>query len=136
MYSSVKFFQLLSDSTRIRILLLLLNNDELCVCQLMGALGMSQPRVSRQLRTLKLAELVTSHKTGKWSFYKINPELNDNDPVIALLASIPKWLKDDKSVELDEIALRACIKQQETTGNCDFKSFTGIRGQIGAKRPQ
>jgi len=88
------------------------------------------------LRVLKLAELVTRHKTGNWSYYKINPELNANDPLVALLALIPKWLKDDKSVKLDKIALCACIKQQETTGNCDFKSFTGIRKKIGAKRQQ
>jgi DNA-binding transcriptional ArsR family regulator len=130
MYSLAKFSYLLSDSTRIRILLLLLNNNELCVCQLMGALGMSQARISRQLKILKLSDLVTSYRIGKWAYYKINPELKDDDPVTALLASIPKWLNGDRLGDSDRIALRTCLKQQEKTGRCDLKSFQGIREKV------
>ena len=70
-------FKILSDSMRIRILLSI-STRALCVCQLMGALGMSQPRIPRQLDVLKRAELIINSKKGKWVYYKINPEVFDS----------------------------------------------------------
>jgi DNA-binding transcriptional ArsR family regulator len=96
----------------------------------MGALGMSQPRVSLQLAVLKRAELVTSHRTGNWFYYKINTKLTNNDLVTTMLTLIPKWLSGDKLVESDRLALRACLKQQEKTGMCDLESFQGIREKV------
>ncbi len=127
MDNPAKFFQLLSDTTRVRILLLL-NGRELCVCQLIGALGMSQPRISRQLAVLKHSDIVICSRNGKWNNYKINPDLNDN--IKRALDSLPRWVGDDKLVESDSAALRACLKQQEITGKCDFNSFQGIREGI------
>ena len=46
-----KIMKLLSDNTRLRILMLL-TRRELCVCQIMGVLGVSQPLVSRNLKLL------------------------------------------------------------------------------------
>lgn len=96
----------------------------------MGALGMSQPRISRQLAVLKQGELVINSRKGNWIYYKINPNLTDKGIEKDILSQLPKWLDDDEIAKSDGVVLRACLKQQETTGNCDFKSFAGIREKV------
>lgn len=64
-----------ADETRRRILLLLLAQGELCVCDLFGALELPQPKVSRHLGVLRDAEMVVSRKRGTWVHYRLNPEL-------------------------------------------------------------
>jgi DNA-binding transcriptional ArsR family regulator len=96
----------------------------------MGALGMSQPRISRQLAILKRGELVISSRKGKWIYYKINPKLTEKNTAKAILNQLPKWLKDDETARADGLALLTCLKQQEITGNCDLKSFLGVREKV------
>lgn len=64
-----RLFDMLGDSNRIRILLLL-SQREMCVCEIESALGLSQPTVSHHLSLLEQAELVTRSKRGRWAFYK------------------------------------------------------------------
>jgi ArsR family transcriptional regulator, arsenate/arsenite/antimonite-responsive transcriptional repressor len=68
-------FSALANSTRLRCLLLLLKNGELCVCELTHAIGAAQPNVSRHLAHLREAELVTDRRAGLWIHYRINPQL-------------------------------------------------------------
>ena len=65
----------LSDSTRLRICMLLLANEELCVCELTGALGLAQPKVSRHLAILRETQVVRDRRAGLWIHYRIHPEL-------------------------------------------------------------
>lgn len=69
------FYIALSDPARRRILALLLEADERCVCELHGALDASQPKVSRHLAVLREAGLVLARRDGKWMHYRIHPEL-------------------------------------------------------------
>jgi ArsR family transcriptional regulator len=64
-------FKALSEGTRLRILKLL-ENGELCVCDIVAALDTIQPKVSFHLSTLKEAGLITDRKQGKWVHYKMN----------------------------------------------------------------
>ena len=66
-------FELLSDSTRRRILALLLDHREICVCRLVGALDLPQPKVSRHLAAMRAAGLVASRRHGTWIFYRFEP---------------------------------------------------------------
>ncbi|MDG4696178.1 metalloregulator ArsR/SmtB family transcription factor [Providencia sp. CRE-3FA-0001] len=70
----INFYKLLSDPSRLKILLLL-QQEELCVCELMHALEESQPKVSRNLSELKKGKLVIDRKSAQWVFYKLNPDL-------------------------------------------------------------
>jgi ArsR family transcriptional regulator len=63
-------FRALSDSTRLRIVHLLLPG-ELCVCDLMAVLRLSQPLVSRHLAYLRRAGLVESRSEGAWRYYRL-----------------------------------------------------------------
>jgi ArsR family transcriptional regulator len=66
-------FHALSDPTRLAILSLL-ERGECCVCDLQGALGAAQSRLSFHLRVLREAGLVVDRKDGRWSWYQIVPE--------------------------------------------------------------
>ncbi len=70
-----KYFLLLSDDTRQRSLMLLRQEGELCVCELMHAIGEIQPKISRHLAALRDAGVVISRRQGQWIYYRINPEL-------------------------------------------------------------
>jgi len=63
-------FSILSDSTRLRILLAL-QRMELCGCDLCAIIGATKSAVSHQMRILKLANLVKSRRQGKQIFYSL-----------------------------------------------------------------
>ena len=60
-----QFFQLLSDDTRLRSLLLMKKEGELCVCELVHALGVIQPKVSRHLAALRDCGVVKDRRSGR-----------------------------------------------------------------------
>jgi ArsR family transcriptional regulator len=64
----------LADESRRRILLLLEAHD-LCVCELVNALDLPQPTVSRHLMVMRDAGIVEQWKEGRFSFYRIDPKL-------------------------------------------------------------
>lgn len=66
-----EFFKLFGDSTRIKILEALENN-ELCVCDISAVVGVSQSGVSHQLRLLRQHRLVKATKMGKETFYTLD----------------------------------------------------------------
>ena len=75
MLNEQAFFDVLSDETRRRILALLSNEEELCVCELFFALDIPQPKVSRHLGVMRDAGLLAPRKKGTWVFYRIHPQL-------------------------------------------------------------
>jgi ArsR family transcriptional regulator len=62
-------FGAFANPTRLRILNLLQEQKEICVCDLCEVLGESQPKVSRHLGLLRRAGLVDVRSEGKWKFY-------------------------------------------------------------------
>ena len=64
------FFSALGDATRLKILKLIAN-EELCSCEVMAALELTQPTTSHHLGILERAGLVSSRRNGKWVFYQI-----------------------------------------------------------------
>jgi ArsR family transcriptional regulator len=60
-----------SDLNRLNILALIHREKELCVCEISDTLKLSQPLVSRHLKQLKEANILDSHKDGKWIVYSI-----------------------------------------------------------------
>ncbi len=69
------FHKQLSDQTRLRSLLLMHGEGELCVCELTHALGLSQPKVSRHLAMLRDANIVQSRREGIWIYYSLHRDL-------------------------------------------------------------
>lgn len=63
--------KILGDKTRLTILSKLKDN-ELCVCDLVENLSISQPAVSQHLRKMKDLEIIVEERRGQWTYYKIN----------------------------------------------------------------
>jgi DNA-binding transcriptional ArsR family regulator len=68
-------FKCLADDTRTKITLLVVNEGELCVCELTAALDQSQPKISRHLALLRSAGLLMDRRQGQWVYYRLNPGL-------------------------------------------------------------
>jgi ArsR family transcriptional regulator len=65
-----RLFQALGDTTRLRILGLLLTG-EVCVCDIHDSLKIPQPKASRHLAYLKRAGLVEARRQGLWMYYRL-----------------------------------------------------------------
>ena len=61
-------FKIFADTTRVKIMYALMES-EMCVCAIAELLGMTQPAISHQLKTLKTAKLVGNRRQGKTIFY-------------------------------------------------------------------
>ncbi len=72
-YDLADLFKLFSDSTRIRILYLLYEN-EYCVCDIAQSLNMTQSAVSHQLKLLKQGRLIKGRRDGKQIYYSLADE--------------------------------------------------------------
>lgn len=71
MRDTARFFKVLADEARLQMLWLLFNQRELCVCDIMEALGITQSKASRHLLTMRHAGLVIDRKDGLWSYYQL-----------------------------------------------------------------
>lgn len=68
-------FSALSNDTRLRCVILLVEHEELCVCELTHATGAAQPHVSRHLAQLRELGLVSDRREGLWVYYRIQRAL-------------------------------------------------------------
>jgi len=111
MNNIINIFKLLSDETRLRIILLL-KDEELCVCQITGILEISQPKASKALSKLRDLNLVTDTRKDKFVFYS----LSENNP---LLIYILDYLNSNIQTysQLDEDNTRIQLKNGFLT-NC------------------
>jgi len=71
----IQFYKCLTDEIRLKCLMLIQYEGELCVCELMTALKDIQPKVSRHLALLRKSEILVGRKQEQWVFYRINPDL-------------------------------------------------------------
>lgn len=71
LYDLSELFKIFGDSTRIKILYVLLES-EMCVCDIAQLLNLSQSAVSHQLRALKQAKLVKYRRDGRSIFYSLS----------------------------------------------------------------
>ena len=108
MRDTLQVFKALSDETRLRILRLL-QDQELCVCELVDILKMEQSRISHQLQILKNARLVNDRREGKWIVYSLNTR--DAGPINREIFFLLKTvLEKGEVVEEDEKRLKLCLK--------------------------
>jgi len=69
------FFKCLADDTRLKLVFLISQTEEACVCDLMTALALDQPKTSRHLAQLRQCEVLIDERRGRWVYYKLNPNL-------------------------------------------------------------
>jgi ArsR family transcriptional regulator len=86
-------FKALADTTRLRMLMLLVMEGELCVCELTHALDEIQPKISRHLAQLRESGVVQDRRQGQWIYYRINPNL-------------PEWAREVLSATAEGVTMR------------------------------
>lgn len=104
-------FSALSHEMRLRCVLLLQSQGELCVCDLTDITGDAQPNISRHLRQLREAGLVLDRRDGLWIHYRINPELPAW--VNEMLASTAQVLARQQPFLADREALEARVATED-----------------------
>lgn len=78
--------KLLGDKNRLTIVALL-NEKELCVCEIVDLLQTSQPNISQHMRKLKDGGLVKESKKGQWVYYSLN--IQDRPYIAEILKQVP-----------------------------------------------
>jgi len=112
----VKVLKSLSDETRLR-MLMLIEQEELCVCEVMQILDMRQSRVSRHLNILRDAGLAKARRQGTWMFYRsvANESSEHHAQVVDVLK---KWTENNETVRRDLARLKECIADRGVDGHC------------------
>jgi ArsR family transcriptional regulator, arsenate/arsenite/antimonite-responsive transcriptional repressor len=113
MESISNIFKSLDDETRLRILTLLLDVDELCVCYIVDVLQLPQSTVSRHLALLKKAGWLKDRRDGVWIYYSIcrslAPIQQFLQPVLRNFLPATETAKEDKE-RLRIIVSENCYK--------------------------
>ena len=92
----LKVMKALADPNRVRIVKML-QHETMCVCEMQAALQIAQPSVSKHLRILEEADLVTHRKDGMWVNYRLSD--GSGSPYVAsLLGNLRHWLEDDPDI--------------------------------------
>jgi len=76
MIAANSFFSAIANDIRLRCLILMQLEGELCVCELTHALDLSQPMISRHLALLRETGLVETRRAGQGMYYRIHPDLD------------------------------------------------------------
>ena len=97
---TTKIAKALADENRIRILCLLKNKKDLCVCEITDIIGLAQPTISSHLKLLENADLIESFKDGLWVNYNISSSLDSFSS--EFIEVLYKNLKNDKQIKIDE----------------------------------
>ncbi len=92
-----KLFSALGNKLRLQILGLVAQHKEMCVCELVDQLHMSQANVSHHMGILRDADLVEARKVGTWVFYRVN-----SGPLKSALSTIVGQLRTSLSEAADE----------------------------------
>lgn len=109
----INVIKALADETRIRILNLL-NDGELCVCELEHLLNINQSNASRHLNKLTTSKIVTYEKRALYVYYRLNQSLLDEYPFLKEL--MDKELNKIKKCEQDK---RSLIEYKKSGITCE-----------------
>lgn len=116
-------FKSLSDETRLQMLGLLLREGELCVCDFVEVLGITQSKASRHLRHLVNAGLLHDRRAGTWVYFRV---VEEPDPTRArILSMLPAVLEGRVAAGLFE-RLAAWRASKERAG-CSCKELRAGR---------
>lgn len=112
MQDLLNIFKALSEETRLRILKLL-ENGELCVCDIVAALDMVQPKVSFHLNTLKESGFLKDRRHGRWTHYRLaDSDFFRRSLLLSVMERIPK-----DAVAEDRKRLEAFLQSKPSKDN-------------------
>ena len=105
------FFKILSDETRVRILVLLYHK-KLCVCQICGIMEETQPKISKHLAKLRDMGFVKDERKEQFIYYYLNLENKLFEGILKdIVGNIEEYgtlKKDIKNITVAEEFLKVC----------------------------
>lgn len=112
MKNIAQLFKALGDETRLRIMALLLEGRELCVCDIMAVLKLPQSTVSRHLSYLRHSGLVDDRRQGVWMYYRLNDQGSEGTAELGrvldtMLAQIEQ-VAEDRRYLTEHLMHKAC----------------------------
>ena len=110
MKNTAQIFKALGDETRLRIMALLVDGDELCVCDIMAALSLPQSTVSRHLSYLRNSGLLIDRRQGVWMYYRLNRDGVDRGSELFTL--LGRMLADLDQAEVDRQKLQDHLERK------------------------
>jgi ArsR family transcriptional regulator len=113
MRAEARFFKSLSDETRLKILWLLSGTEELCVCDIIDVLGITQSKASRHLRYLYHLGWVTDRRDGLWMNYRL--AVTPNGPREKLLKLLEEILAPQPEAQALRGQLALCLETKQHT---------------------
>ena len=82
--ATAELFRALADPARVRLVNMLATADEpVCMCELIGPLGLAQPTVSHHAKKLVEAGLVEREQRGKWAYFSLKRDAVEKLAVVA-----------------------------------------------------
>jgi ArsR family transcriptional regulator len=108
MRAEARFFKSLSDETRLKILWLLSGTEELCVCDVIDVLGITQSKASRHLRYLYHLGWVTDRRDGLWMNYRLS--VTPGSPGEKLLKLLEEMLAPQPEAQVLRGHLERCLE--------------------------
>ena len=110
----IRIMKALSDPNRVRVLKLL-QNGELCVCEIQEFLQLAQSTVSKHMKNLEDAGLVERERRGTWIMYYL-AKSNSPGPgyVDELLPLLKGWLEDDNDLQQMRLRWDMVLKTTKT----------------------
>src|SRR5437899_1348915 len=128
MSSTINFLRLLADPTRLR-LLLLLEQEELSVAELQQILGMGQSRISSQLAHLKRAGVVEDRRAGKNVYYGLTKK-EERNPARAKVNGLTRVLaREMPETARDRTALQLALRKRRDKAREYFDELAGKFGR-------
>ncbi len=128
MASTINFLRLLADPTRLR-LLLLLEEEELSVAELQDILGMGQSRISSHLAQLKRAGVVEDRRAGKNVYYGLTNG-QKLDPQRAKVSELTRALaREMPETKRDRTALQVALRKRQDKAREYFDQLAGRFGR-------
>ena len=125
MFEFLNITKALAEENRLRILLAL-EVEELCVCQVIELLKLAPSTVSKHMSVLRQARLVNSRKDGRWTYYRLADGAAPTE-VHGAIAWVKKSLASNDCIRADAARLNEILKidreilcsRQSRLGNCE-----------------
>ncbi len=105
MKTFIRVMKALSDPNRVRVVKLL-QNGELCVCEIKEILGLAQSTVSKHMKILEDAGLVERNRQGTWMIYSL-ADGSESTYAATMLIQLGGWLDNDHELDRMRKALPA-----------------------------
>ncbi len=115
-----------ADPNRARILKML-EGGEMCVCQIVAALGLSQSTISKHLFLLRMAGLIEERKEGRWVHFRLAKTIT-NEYAQPLLSLLRGWLKKDATLRADAERV-AQIRRLPVERLCALEKGAALKGE-------